>query len=258
VNLLRQITTVIAIVVAGAALQSQRQGAERAMLADPLCEAVTTRPDMVAGIRSIPVEERDAADLDALLSEVASVRAYYDCRGAIINAGKVLPKSAIDGEDVFQLLDTIAQHHTPRVIGALVLFIGSGNRVTTAIAEFGEQAIAELLVVADGDDPLDVGGALFTFHKMLTVRSVRHPLSANSRAQIIERVRRRLSGPQGYAIAMPAIRLAVATRDPSLLQRVKALAADPRVASDLGIENEERRQALRNFAAKELRDAEVP
>jgi hypothetical protein len=160
-----------------------------------------------------------------------------------------------DGERLYWVLDALAKYETPEVLPALVAFIENGGPVPNALADFGEQAVPALLVIETGNDGLAAWSALSIFAKMFTRPSVRHPLSSDSRKKIIGIARARLRDQPKFAVGLPAVRLAVATREPDLIERVKLIATDERLATELAGGEPGRANGLRRFAAQSLKEA---
>lgn len=238
----------ISILTAGLIASAQQSQADLA------AALRTAPPDKKAGIigtiSEIPAQERQPILINAVIEEADRYRRELDQRRLAIREGKALPPRADEGEYLFMVLDTLAQHHDPIVVKPLVAFIASGNRVTDAIADFGEDAVSDVLIVASGgNDDAAAGSAMWTLKKMLERASVRRPLTADSRRRITGVASDRFRGTQTAAILSPAVRLAVATGDPVLIQRVKVLASDDRAVRELGINDPGRIRGIR-FAAR--------
>jgi hypothetical protein len=219
-----------------------------------IADALRTAPPakkggIIATISGIPAQERQPILINAVIEEADRYRRELDQRRLAIREGKALPRAADEGEYLFQVLDTLAQHHNSAVVRPPVAFIGTGNRVMDAIADFGDQAIADVLVVASSRNDDAAGPAMLTLKKMLERSSVRYPLSTDSRRRIVGLASDSLRGTQTFAVVLPAVLLAVATGDPVLIQRVKVLASDDRAVRELGINDQGRIQGVR-FTAR--------
>lgn len=178
-----------------------------------LADALRTAPEdkragVIASIWEIPAQKRQPYLVNAVVEEADRLRQDLEQR----REGRTLPPLADEGEYLFQVLDTLAQHDSSVVIRPLVAFIATGNRVMDAIADFGEAAVTDVLIVASSrNHDGDAGAAIGTLRKMLERGSVRHPLSADSRRRIAGIASDRLRGNQTFAIVLPAVQLAVAT-----------------------------------------------
>lgn len=222
-------------------------------LAPPLRTAgPDTRAGALAAVGGIPQQEPQS-DLVYALEAADGLRRDLEQRRLAILAGKPLAPSPDLGEYLFAVVNRLAQFHDPAVLGPLMAFINTGTRAMDAIADFGEEAVAEVLIVASArSDVADAGSAMLTLKRMLERVSVRHPLSADSKRRITGVANDGLRGSQTFGILFPAIQLAVATGDPVLIQRVKRLASDERAATELGIVDQRQIQALRALASKAL------
>lgn len=143
------------------------------------------------------------------------------------------------------------------MIPGLLAFIENGGRGTNALADFGEQAFTPLFILASTDSGLSGATALKVFQRMLMRPSVRQPLSPDSRARIIGLARARLNGAQSPVMVPAALGLAVATNDPGLIARVKQIASDPLVATELGMGQERATHVLRGVAVRALQEAGI-
>jgi hypothetical protein len=166
-----------------------------------------------------------------------------------------LPPAADEGEYLFALLDTVAQHEDLLVLPSLLSFVGTGTRVINAIADFGEEAVSQTLVIAatspsPQDDP---SMAMEVLKRMLEREAVRKPLSAASKRRIVDLASTRLSPGESVAVITASLRLAVATRDRALIGRVEELAASDRAAFRLGILREDERRSIQGSARRALR-----
>ncbi len=214
-----------------------------------------SRGGAVSGIKAIPVAQRQPALVLALVDEAHRLRQELDLRGLAYQSGLKLP-SRHEKNHTFDLVDTLAEHTSPVVIPGLIEFVGTGDRVANALADFGEPAVAPLFVLAIDDSVLTKSSTLRIFAKMLTRPTVRHPLSSDSRKRIVGIARERLSGYQGPVI-LSAIRLALATGESDLIQRVKLIASDERLATELAGPEPGRANGLRALAVRELKEAGV-
>ncbi len=197
------------------------------------------RAAAVRAISRIPATQRSPAVLTALINEVARLAAERDERMTTLTNGGTVEPLLPYPEYRFAVLEPLTQSDDPRVITALMSFITSGGKVTRALAGFGELAVAEVeaLALLDGSTAFDRGrisGALQTLQTM-SQGPVRNPLTSASVQRLVEVARRRLTGVQHFLIVRAAVGLAVATGDPSLIQRVRAIAESETVIQEFGI-----------------------
>src|SRR6266536_1792723 len=190
-------------------------------------------------IKAIRVEDRQPYLLSALVNEASRLELDLQHRRAeAANPGAATP--AAESEYLFQVLETLAEHHDAVVIQPLLAFIGTGNRVMDAVADFGEDVAADVLALSQpGSDGGDAASGLLTLEKMLERPSVRKPLSADSKRRIADVANTHLhTGNQKPFVVAAAIRLGVATGDAALIALVKRLALDDRATQELGFLDE--------------------
>ncbi|HET9359843.1 MAG TPA: hypothetical protein VFO58_08835 [Vicinamibacterales bacterium] len=234
------------------AVPSFAQVIDQAGMAEELQTAPQARREsVVAAVRRIPVSERQPFLLTALLSELQRLRNERNERWLALQSGKTL-QPVSRGEYLFLLLDTIAQHEDAIVLPSLLAWL-NGTRVLDAIADFGEEAVQQTLIIAGSPNPEDDPSmAMEVLKRMLERKTVRKPLSAESRGRIVALASRRLSVGEPVAILSMAVRLGVATRDPMLLEKVRELASNDEASVKLGIVAEEQRRSIRSVAEREL------
>jgi hypothetical protein len=212
-----------------------------------------SRGGAVTGIKAIPVAQRQPALVLALVEEAHRMRQWMDLRRLAYQSGLKLP-SLHELTHTADLVDTLAEHTSPVVIPGLIDFIGTGGRVANALSDFGEPAVAPLLVLADDESLLANSSVLRIFAGMLTRPTVRNPLSSDSRKRIVDIAYGRLHGHQHYLVVMAAIRLAVATREQKLIERVQLIASDARVVAEFEV-NEASAKLIMRTALEALKVA---
>jgi hypothetical protein len=208
------------------------------------------RVSAISAIKKLPVTQRSAPVLAALLQELERLRRQLEDRQFALLSGQPLAPSDDHGEYLFSVLEVVTEHREdPLIIRPLLPFVATGNRVVDTLAGFGEQAVSEVAAVArSGLAPqTDVHSALLVLRRMLE-RPGRYPISAASKALIAKIAQERLTGTQPATVVMNAIELAVATGDARLLQRVEQLATDPGAVRVLGISDPELVRAVQNKA----------
>jgi hypothetical protein len=212
---------------------------------------------LTPAVMLISAAQQDPA-LRALVDEAARMREDRDRRAAARRSGMDLEPHVNPEEwsnDLYRVLHGLAQYKTPEVIPPLVAFIENGGGTSEALADFGEEAVPALLPLAENRTDLSGSSALQTFQMMLTRSTVRHPLSAESKARIANIARTRLHGRQARVMVLAAIRLAVVTGERDLIDRVRLIATDNRVANELGFVEERGVKVLRNIAVQSLKEA---
>ncbi|MBX5461823.1 MAG: hypothetical protein IRZ28_12130 [Steroidobacteraceae bacterium] len=214
------------------------------------------RAAALARIRATPVEVRGPEVLPALLEELHRQSARLEARAAALREGRAVEPSEGEGESLLDVLDLVTQHEQdPRIIPALLPFIATGNRVIDVLAAFGERSVSQVADIAASHtrSDADVHSALLTLQRMLQ-KPTRTPLSADSRQLIIKVAQMRLTGTQALSVALAAVDLAAATRDPALIHRLEIVSQDAGEVRALGL-TEDLVPRLQTRAATALRSS---
>jgi len=246
-------TTLAAIAALTKTLSAQTVD-DHAQLAEALRNAqIDHRFEMLLPITAIPAGAREPVLANALIEEAIRLHDEMVQRREAIRGGERLAPVAEEGAYMFQVADALAQDKSFAALPALLLLISAGRPPVQAIADFGDPAVPYVLALAIGNEPEEESAALLTLECMLTRVTLRAPLSASSRSRIVDIARSKLYGVQDPGVGIPAVRLAVATRDPALVKRVRQLIADWRIANELGLSD--KAYGLRFAARKALEDA---
>lgn len=241
------------------ATSSLAQPVDQARLVERLANGTNTeRQAAINGIRRIPVAQREVIVVSALIEEVARLKGESSQRLLALQEGKRVPPVADEGEYLFSLMDTLAQHRDPIVLPSLLAFM-VGKPVLNAIADFGEDAVDAVLVRAASNDVQDDPAmAMEVLSRMLERSGVRQPLSANSRRRLVDLAGARIAPGESVAIVSAAIRLAGATRHPALRSRLQELASSDQAVARLGVASDDHRRILRRDAARALQGVAAP
>ncbi|HEU4626233.1 MAG TPA: hypothetical protein VFS52_15795 [Steroidobacteraceae bacterium] len=224
-------------------------GADQQNLAAQLTSGTEEqRAAAAVAVLRIPVEQRGASLLDALIVEAERLKRDLDERGAALAAGRPIAPARDEGEHLFNVLEALCQSKDPRVIHSLASLM-HGNRVLNALVKFGELAAPDVMSVAEAStsSPTEVDSALIVLRRMLE-QPGDHPLSESSKARIAQIAARRLSGTQQSTVVSSAIGLAATTHDSELLRRVQELARDEANIRALGIADEQQVSRLQKIA----------
>jgi hypothetical protein len=169
-------------------------------------------------------QQPDAATIAAAIAELNNLHQELLRRQEMLRTGgKVEPDGERRFEDQVRLVQILVESSDPVVIRPLLLHM-IGEPVTNAIAAFGELAVVDVIAAVSAPELGTRASALRTLQQMLE-RPVRYPLSFASKQSIIEVAQRELSGNPPMGIIWRAVELAVATREPDLLNRVRRIAA---------------------------------
>ena len=219
---------VLAVVALGVILAAQPP-VDQGKLAQQLQTGTEQqREAAAAAILAIPPTARDPSIWFALIQEPDRLKQDLEAHGRILG-----PCEDCKAGYISALFDAITPYDDdPVVLRTLISWIGSGSPLN-AIAAFGELAVPQILTLAS-DDSHVTGLALLTLQWMLE-RPVRHPLSANSRQQIVDLTARRLTGIQPELAILGALSLAAATRDPALIRRVQVIGASASEVQGMGV-----------------------
>jgi len=206
-----------------------------------------------------PRAQRSAAVDAALVRELGRLNEARRQRREDDRAGNPLVGD-FPAEYYRDVIELVSESTRPTTIPALAGALGTGRMVDDALAKFGAQAVPPVLEIARstvgtiteghaGDTPPEiVGDALTTLSLILQSPGVPEP----SRAAIATVARERLSGLQHPSVVIAACRLAIATRDPALRQRVAELAEDGAQVTAFGISDASRAQQVRLVARQAL------
>jgi hypothetical protein len=187
----------------------------------------------------------------AVIDEVNRLKEERLVRLRALRAGqRIEPQGEAGFEDLVRLVETLAQSEDPVVIRPLAsTFISS--RAMDALAAFGELAVADVMAAVSDPEPGSTTSALRVLQQMLE-RPVRHPLSLASIQSIIGVAQRRLSGRQSIDVVWSAVELAVATKDPSLVDRVRRMASNDSEVKAFGIRKPEDIYSIQRWAREAL------
>jgi hypothetical protein len=184
----------------------------------------------------------------ALLREAAvHTRHYHAAR-----LGR--PSDALaDPEFVAKLARLVAELRDPAAIPALTAALFTGPLVARALADFGEQAAAPVLLAAGMRQGWydTVDGGLIALRLMVEQRTQR-TLSPRTLARIRTVAEQRLTGPQYFTTLSRAIDLASVLGDARLRAIVERLASDPAELAARGIENPELITRVQEHATSRL------
>lgn len=250
----RVIVATAPLLIGGTAAYAQPPVDEASVVAALANGSAEERTAAVAAIRQVPVAERSAAVLNALLQELDRLHQHLEDRQLALLTGQPLAPSADHSEYLFNVLDVVCQQKDDSaIIRPLLPFVGTGNRVVDTLAAFGELAVADVSAIAESGlaSQSDVHSALLVLRRMLERPGI-DPLSAQSRARVRKIAGDRLTGSQKDTVVMMAIDLAVASGDPQLVQRVQQLARDPAAVQNLGIGETETVAAIQKRAGAAL------
>ena len=208
-------------------------------------DTIHTQADAVAALRSGDIGARSRA---IAFADRLGWRASPEFKAAVIEAAWQYMRGDApqadanateydDHEEVFEWFEAVIRTHDPAGIPFLVEHaIGNGNRVTNALADFGQVALAAVLEASE-QGPIGVvrvnstvQGALQTLRYLVEDGSI----DATYRPQAIAAARQRLTeGPHDYGVVRNAMELALVLQDPELLELLERLALDPAVMVDL-------------------------
>ena len=185
--------------------------------------------------QSAQQQQPDSATIAAAIAELDRLHQELVRRRQALDAGQPVEP---DGERMFEaqvrLVQVLIKSEDPIVIRPLVSTM-IGTPVMNAVAAFGELGVADVIAaVSDPGPAADTSSLLRTLQQMLE-RPVRHPLSPASKQSIIEVAQQQLSGRQSMPGIWFAVELAVATRDPSLIDKVREIASSDAEVRALGI-----------------------
>ena len=143
------------------------------------------------------------------------------------------------------VIELVAQSSRTFALEPLVGALGTGRMAEEGIVRFGEAALPSLIGVArsstwshdayrPGDNaPHVTASALSALRRMIARAD--HKLSPSSKALVVAVAGERLRGRQDALIVAEACKLAVATADRGLRQRVEELASDRRAITTMGV-----------------------
>ncbi len=136
-----------------------------------------------------------------------------------------------ESEAGFDYIETVAKLGDPRGIPFLVATLEYGSISPNALADFGAVAFPAVLeAVSDPDEyPYRVSRGLGALRFMLEDGT----LTAGQANQVRAVVRDQLSGSQHHTVAIAALRLAMALKDPELREIVERIADDRAFAESL-------------------------
>jgi hypothetical protein len=187
--------------------------------------ALCLATDSVVAQRQSAQQQPDSARLAAAIAGLNHLHKELVRRRQALEAGRPIePDGEQHFEDQVALVRVLIRSYDPVVIRPLLSNM-IGTAVTSAIAAFGELAVVDVIAAVSEPELGTRSEALRTLQLMLE-RPVRHPLSLASKQSIIEVAQGELSGNPPMAVIWRAVELAVATRDPSLLNKVRRLATN--------------------------------
>jgi hypothetical protein len=206
-----------------------------------------------------PREQRSARIDAALLRELGRLNEVRRQRREEDRAGKPLVGD-FPAEYYRDVIELVSEPTRPTAIPALTGALGTGRMVDDALAKFGAQALPPILEIARsrvgtvsegnaGDTPPEIVSDALTTLSLIAPSA---GLPEASRAAIAGVARERLSGHQHPSVVIAACKLAIATKDPGLRQRVAQLADDDAQVTALGISDVHRAQQVRLLARQAL------
>jgi hypothetical protein len=204
-------------------------------------------------LRRIPLQQRDHAILEALTQELDRLAQMVRAREAALASGQSLTNEEGIGEYLGEVIEAVAQYKDPSIIRPLLPFVGTGSIVANAIADFGNEGVADLAasISNNAGDDSNVMGALLILRRIVE-RQALHPITAAAKQRVVAITRQRLSGIQNPDVLASAAELAVATGDEGLIRNVRQLIDDPAEIRRHGISDAKQTTFIRSKVAAAL------
>ena len=149
-------------------------------------------------------------DQASLLTELARLNALQLSRLDALSRGETLTPTEELGEHLFTVLDAICRIDDPAIVGPLLPFLGTGNRVVESVARFGEYSVEQIAGFVDSETSQRIGAASALYTLRVIQRT--QPLSPAGRATLIRIASQRLEGQ----------------RDPATIEQARSLLAQLR------------------------------
>lgn len=214
--LLLKVVAASCLLAAAAAAQADQHDLSRRLLQEDRVE----RSRAFSQARALQPEQLTPELRNALMATLA--------REGLLHARRRRGETGFieEPELIAQVAEVVSNFRDPRSIPALVSALGTSSPAMYALAEFGELAAAGVLEIADASRDGSVLMDALVVLRMMVEDAEARPLEPATRNRMRDVAEQRLRGGSHVITLLRAIDLAVALKDPLLIETVQAIASD--------------------------------